>query len=98
MGMYFEWNEEKNIWLQKNRGISFEAVQTAIQAGGLLDIHAHPNKKRYPNQQILVVALHDYAYIVPCVPKENDVWFLKTVIPSRKATQKHIANPNDEPT
>lgn len=90
--MYFEWNEDKNEWLRLHRGVSFEAVQTAIQEGHLLDIHEHPNKEKYPKQFLLIVRLEDYAYIVPCVPKEEDVWFLKTIIPSRKATKLHITN------
>lgn len=94
--MYFEWSEEKNQWLRKNRAISFEAVQTAIQEGGLLDIHNHPNKEKYPRQLRLVVQIDTYVYLVPCVPKENEenVWFLKTIIPSRKATKKYITNDN----
>ena len=92
--MYFEWNEEKNAWLRKNRGITFESVQTAIQEGRLLDVHNHPNKAKYPHQRRLVVQIDSYVYLVPCVPKDDadDVWFLKTIIPSRKATKQYITN------
>jgi uncharacterized DUF497 family protein len=92
--MYFEWNEEKNEWLKKQRGISFEDVQTIIQDGGLLDVHEHPNKEKYPRQYRLIVQIEEYVYIVPAVPKDKDVWFLKTIIPSRKETKVHIARPN----
>ncbi len=92
--MYFEWSEEKNAWLKKHRSVSFEAIQTAIQDGNLLDIQTHPNEKKYPNQRLLVVQLHEYVYLVPCVPKEEHVWFLKTIIPSRKATKHYMKSTN----
>ncbi len=94
--MYFEWSEEKNAWLKKYRGVTFEAVQTVLQEeGGLLDIHEHPNKTKYPHQRRLVIRIDDYVYLVPCVPKGNDVWFLKTIIPSRQATKRYITNPKE---
>ena len=61
----------------------------AIESGGLLDILAHPNLAKYPNQKMLVVASDGYAYLVPFV-EEDDHFFLKTVIPSRKATRDHL--------
>ncbi len=92
--MYFEWSEEKNQWLKQYRQVSFEAVQMAIQEeGGLLDVHKHPNETKDP-QQRLVVRISEYVYLVPCVPKEGDVWFLKTIIPSRKATKEFLIDPN----
>ena len=60
----------------------------AIEAGGLLDILAHPNQAKYPGQRVLVVAYDDYVYLVPCV-EDEDGFFLKTVIPSRKATRDY---------
>lgn len=97
--MYFEWSEEKNTWLKRVRAISFEAVQTAIQDGGLLDVHSHPNQEKYPRQVRLVVLIDTYVYLVPCVPKEGeqDVWFLKTIIPSRKATKQYVTSDNTKP-
>ena len=61
----------------------------AIESGGLLDILAHPNLAKYPNQKMLVVASDGYAYLVPFV-EEDDHFFLKTVIPSRKATRDYL--------
>lgn len=90
--MYFEWSEEKNELLKKERNISFEDVQTAIQEGFLLDVHKHTNTDKYPHQKQLVVQVHEYVYVVPCVPKENDIWFLKTIIPNRKATMHYLKN------
>ncbi len=85
----FRWNHEKNETLKIERGISFEEIVLAIEADGLLDELRHPNPEKYPNQAILVVALDAYAYLVPYV-EEPDYYFLKTVIPSRKATRDYL--------
>ena len=85
----FRWGSEKNDALKVERGISFERIVVAIEAGGLLDIVAHPNPAKYPNQRILVVACDNYVYLVPFV-EEGEWCFLKTVIPSRKATRDYL--------
>lgn len=85
----FRWSAEKNETLRVERSVSFESIVVAIESGGLLDILAHPNKARYPRQRVLVVAYDDYAYLVPFV-EEDDYIFLKTVIPSRKATRDRL--------
>lgn len=85
----FRWGPEKNEALMADRGISFERVVVAIESGGLLDILAHPNQEKYPRQRVLVVACDNYVYLVPYV-EETDLFFLKTVIPSRKATRDYL--------
>ena len=85
----FRWNSEKNETVKAERGISFEGIVVSIEAGGLLDIVAHPNQSKYPRQRILVVACDNYAYLVPFV-EEEDYFFLKTIIPSRKATRDYL--------
>ena len=85
----FRWSPDKNEQLQLDRGISFENMVVAIESGGLLDILAHPNMAKYPNQKMLVVASDGYAYLVPFV-EEDDHFFLKTVVPSRKATRDYL--------
>jgi len=85
----FRWNAEKNEALKSARGSSFESVVVAVESGGLLDIVNHPNQARYPKQRVLVVAIENYAYLVPFVDEE-DHFFLKTVIPSRKATRDYL--------
>lgn len=85
----FRWNAEKNETLRSERGISFESIVVAVESDGLLDILAHPNQAKYPKQRILVVACDNYAYLVPFVEEEG-YFFLKTVIPSRKATRDHL--------
>ena len=84
----FHWNTEKNEQLLSQRGIGFERIVIAIQDGGLLDVRIHPNTNRYPNQRLLVVEVDQYVYLVPVV-EEQDYHFLKTIIPSRKATQEY---------
>jgi uncharacterized DUF497 family protein len=85
----FRWNPEKNETVRTERGISFESIVVSIEAGGLLDILAHPNQAKYPRQRVFVVACDCYAYLVPFV-EEGDYFFLKTVIPSRKATRDYL--------
>jgi len=91
----FRWGPEKNEQLVFERGISFEQMVVAIEAGGLLDILAHPNPSKYPNQKVLVVACDGYAYLVPFAEQE-DHFFLKTVIPSRKATRDYLNQGEDD--
>ena len=86
---YFDWNEDKNRLLKIEREISFEEVLIAIESGNLLDTIEHPKRGKYPNQKIFVVNINNYAYLVPFVEDEKKI-FLKTIIPSRKATKKYI--------
>lgn len=86
---YFDWDEGKNKTLIENRSISFEEIKVAVESGYLLDSYDHPNQKRYPGQKIMVVEIENYAYLVPYVRDEEKV-FLKTIIPSRKATKKYL--------
>ena len=83
------WNAAKNEAMKAARGLSFEAITVAIESGRLVDILEHPNKARYPNQRILVVAMDRHACLVPFV-EEADHYFLKTIIPSRKATRDYL--------
>lgn len=86
---YFDWNRDKNEELRANRNITFEEVVFALMTGGLLDIVEHSNQAKYPNQRIFIVNVGDYAHLVPFVESEESV-FLKTIIPSRKMTQKYL--------
>ena len=86
---YFDWDEEKNAVIKSERDVSFEDVVIALEEGRLLDIVGHPNKIRYPNQKMFIININDYVYLVPFVEDDQKV-FLKTVIPSRKATKKYL--------
>ena len=85
----FDWNLEKNRQLAERRGVSFERVISAIERGGLVDVLKHPNQERYPGQMIYVVDVDRYLYLVPFVVAEDGTRFLKTIIPSRKATRDY---------
>ena len=85
----YDWNQEKNATLKKDRGVSFEEIVFHIENGDELDVYPHPNQERYPNQLISVVSVNNYAHLVPYIESEESV-FLKTIIPSRKATKKYI--------
>lgn len=86
-----EFSEEKNLLLKETRGICFEEVIQAIEKGNILDDLKHRDKKRYPNQRILVVKIKTYAYAVPyVVDKKKEAFFLKTVYPSRVFTKKFL--------
>lgn len=84
----FLWDPDKNSWLKLVRGVSFEEVLFHIEAGDILDILEHPNAERYPGQKIYVVLIDDYVCLVPFVESDDEI-FLKTIIPSRKATRAY---------
>ena len=86
---YFSWNEEKNSLLKEERQISFEDIVFFISQGFLLDVLEHPNQEKYQGQRIFVVEVDEYAYLVPFIESEREI-FLKTIIPSRKATKKYL--------
>ena len=83
------WNAEKNRKLIEERSISFEDVVFCLQSGGLLDDGSHPNEEKYPHQRMFVVAVDEYAYLVPYVESDEEI-FLKTIVPSRKATKQYL--------
>lgn len=89
MVKFYDWNDEKNELLKRLRGVSFEQVVLAIVSGDLIDRVKHSNPEKYPGQKVFLVKIEDYIYSVPYV--ENDeIIFLKTIIPNRKATKKHL--------
>ena len=83
------WNTEKSILLKSSRGICFEDVVFFIERGDILDDYLHPNQQAYPGQRIMVIGIANYAYLVPYIENEEEL-FLKTIIPSRKATQRYL--------
>ena len=86
---YFSWNEEKNELLKDERQISFEDVVFYIEQGFLLDVLEHPNQEKYKGQKIFVVQIDDYAYLIPFIEDDREI-FLKPIIPSRKATKQYL--------
>jgi len=86
--MKFEWDSNKNEWLKKERRISFEQIIFNLLQGDLWKIADHPDQIRYPDQRIYFVIVDDYIYLVPHLKQKNQI-FLKTIIPSRKATKDY---------
>ena len=84
--MRYEWDPQKNNWLKEKRKISFEQVIFHLSRGDVWKIADHPDQKNYPGQKIYFVIINGYIYLVPHI-LEKEYIFLKTVIPSRKATQ-----------
>ena len=91
---HYSWNSEKNRRLKAERKVSFEEVVFCIERGQVLDIVQHPNQERYGGQRIFIVKIKDYAYLVPFVETEREI-FLKTIIPSRKATKNYLRGDRD---
>jgi hypothetical protein len=91
----FAWSAEKNEQIKEERDVSFEEVIQHIERGAVLDILDHPNQTRCPGQRIFVVHMYNYAWLVPFVEDETQV-FLKTIIPSRKATRQYLRRPTDD--
>lgn len=85
------WNSEKNQLLLEERSVSFEDIVVCIQQGEFLDIIEHPNKEKYPNQKVFVIEVDNYAYLIPFVETDEEI-FLKTIIPSRKATKTYLGD------
>ena len=86
--MKYDWNPEKNDWLKKERKLSFEQVVFHLSQGDVWKIADHPDQKKYPGQKIYFVIIEDYIYMIPLVIKKEFI-FLKTIIPSRKATKAY---------
>ena len=82
----YNWSPEKNQLLVKERGITFERIVFAIGSGDELAALEHPNQEKYPGQKISIVQVDDYVYAIPFIENDTEI-FLKTIIPSRKATR-----------
>ena len=81
--MKFDFNQQKNAQLFKDRGVTFYNVIEAIENDGILLNFEHENKEKYPNQKVMVINMNNYTYCVPYVI-DNETWFLKTIYPNRK--------------
>ena len=86
----FDWDDSKSEFLEKTRGICFEDIVIHIQNGCTLDVIRHSNRARYPNQNIIVLDVEGYVFLVPYIKSKGER-FLKTIIPSRKATGEYLS-------
>jgi uncharacterized DUF497 family protein len=82
------WNPEKNEKLKRERGVSFDEALHHIERNDLIGITAHPHQERYPGQQMYIIRMRNYVYLVPYIETEDKI-FLKTIIPSRKAVRRY---------
>ena len=89
------WDGFKEEQLNRVRGVSFKDAVAEIEAGRVLHVQDHPNPLKYWNQRVYIIELNNYAYLVPFVEEEK-YYFLKTIIPSRKATRKYLKRDLDE--
>lgn len=86
--MKFGWDPEKNERPKQEPHVSFEQIIFHLQRGDIWKIADHPNQAKTPGQHIYFVNVEGYVYLVPFIQKDRQV-FLKTIIPSRKATKAH---------
>ena len=93
--MKIAYNKQKDIQLQAERGISFRCFIDKIKNGEILDDIKNPNYSRYPDQKIFIIELDNYAYLVPYVESNMEI-FLKTAYPSRKMTKKYLGDSKNE--
>ncbi len=87
----FRWDAEKNIQLQAEREVSFDGVLQAINDGKVIATIQHPNPRKYPSQKIFIIEMNKYIDLVSFVENDREI-FLKTIIPSRKMTQKYLGD------
>jgi uncharacterized DUF497 family protein len=88
----FDWSEEKNRQLKKQRSISSEEIVLCIQEGRIVKVLEHPNRDKYPNQQLYLIDYRKQIYVVPFVTRtKEEVIFLKTIYASRHYTKKYGA-------
>jgi uncharacterized DUF497 family protein len=94
--MQYDWDPGKNERLKKERGISFEQILFHLAEGDIWKTAPHPDQVRYTGQRIYFVNVDEYIYLVPHVI-QADCIFLKTIIPSRKATRDYRRENHEEP-
>lgn len=85
---YLAWSPEKDEWLKNNRNIGFNEAVSALIGDGLIDTINNPSKN-FPKQQVFVIKINKYIYYVPFI-EDDEKFFLKTIIPSRKALKKYL--------
>lgn len=84
---YLDWDDEKNDWLIKNRGISFEMCVALIESNQIVAIVS--NKHPRTHQQKFLLNIDGYIYVVPFVVDDTKI-YLKTIYPSRTETKKYL--------
>ena len=85
----FDWSDEKDAKIRQERGIGFQEIVFHVERGDVLLVGHHPNADKYTHQKLMYVRVEDYVYMVPFVESDGKR-FLKTIIPSRKATKRFL--------
>ncbi len=86
--MRYEWEPLKNERLKAERDVSFEKIVFHLARGDVWKLADDPDQEKHPGQKIYFVIMDEYVYLVPYAV-EKDCVFLKTIIPSRKATRAY---------
>ncbi len=87
--MIYSWDETKNRYFSLNRNISFERILVALEEGDILQVLKNPNQHKYKDQQVYILNIEGYAWIVP-FRDAADKRILITAYPSRKYTAKYL--------
>ena len=75
------WSPEKDLWLQKTRGVSFQDIAACILSDNLIDMIENASRE---GQEAFVIRFKNYVWVVPFVVETDNTIFLKTAFPSRK--------------
>jgi hypothetical protein len=62
----YRFSAEKNALLKAERGVNFDDAIYCIENGCVLDVIRHPSG-RHAHQEMYVIKLNRYAYVVPFV-------------------------------
>lgn len=84
---YIDWDDAKNEWLIKTRGISFDLCALYITRGDIIGVVK--NHSPFEHQKVFLINIDGYVYKVPYV-EDDEKYFLKTVYPSRVATKRYL--------
>jgi hypothetical protein len=85
----FHWTNDKNEWLKENRSVCFEQIVILLEREDVLEVLENPNQDKSPGQRIAIVEINECSYLIPYVQEGEEI-FLKTIIPSRKATNRYV--------
>jgi disulfide oxidoreductase YuzD len=79
--VYVIWDPDKDAVLRSERNISFAEISERILNREYIDIIENPARE---NQQLFVLPIKNYTWIVPFVIDEEERIVLKTAFKSRK--------------
>ena len=93
---YFDWDDAKNARSSGRSAASGSRTSSSISSAAICSTSWNTRTpSRYAGQRIFVVRREGYVYLVPFVEDEHTV-FLKTIIPSRKATKHDPGEESDD--